>query len=85
MRTDFIHMNVHHRGGMVEVKTFPDQHCIGAVYPVNMNGNYVFTIYNDDNEEWGILREDNGESPEVDQDLYKAILKQLKWELQYDT
>ena len=84
MKMEFIEMNVDHRGGMVEVKAFPEQQHIGAVYPVNMNGNYAFTIYNDENQDWGILREDNGHAPDVDPDLYKAILKQLKWELQYD-
>ena len=79
-----IQMTVDFRGGNIDIKAFPEQHCIGALYPVNMNGNYAFTIYNDDNEDWGILREDNGETPEVDQELYKTILKQLKWELQYD-
>ncbi len=82
---NFIHMNVDFRGAMVAVQTSPEVHCIGAVYPVKMNDNYAFTIYNDgDNEEWGILKEDNGNIPEIDAELYKAILKQLKWELQYD-
>jgi hypothetical protein len=83
MKMDFIQMNIDHRGGIVEVKAFPEQEYIGAVYPVNMNDNYAFTIYNDD-EEWGILREANGNAPDVDPDLYRSILKQLKWELQYD-
>ena len=81
---EFIQMNVNYRGATVEVKTFPEEHCIGAVYPVKMNDNYAFTIYNDENQDWGILREDNGYVPAIDTDLFKAILKQLKWELQYD-
>lgn len=81
---EFIQMNVDYRGATVEVKTFPEEHCIGAVYPVKMNDNYAFTIYNDENQDWGILREDNGNVPEIDADLYRAILKQLKWELQHD-
>ena len=81
---NFIQMNVNFKGAIVEVKTFPEEQCIGAVYPVKMNDNYAFTIYNDENQEWGILREENGIAPAIDNELYKEILKQLKWELQYD-
>ena len=76
---DFIRMNVDYRGATVAVQTFAEDHCIGSVYPVKMNDNYAFTIYNDENQDWGILREDNGTTPAVDNDLFKAILKQLKW------
>lgn len=84
MKMGCIQMNVDYRGGNIDIRATTEQHCVGSIYPVNMNGTYAFTIYNDDNEDWGILREDNGVTPEIDPDLYKTILKQLKWELQYD-
>jgi len=67
----------------VEVKLYPDENVLGAIYPVEMEGNYAFTIYFNEDDEWSIMREPNGITPEVDDELLKKILKNLQLQLRY--
>jgi hypothetical protein len=78
-----IEMNVNYGGAPVEVKLYPEELFIGTIYPVEMEGNYAFTLSFNEDQEWSILREPNGITPEVDNELYKKILKNLQLQLKY--
>ena len=78
-----IEMSVNFAGAPVEVKLYPDEHFLGTIFPVEMDGNYAFTISLNEDDEWSIMREPNGETPEVDNELLKKILKNLQLQLKY--
>jgi hypothetical protein len=78
-----IEMNLNYAGAPVEVKLYPDEHLLGTIYPVEMEGNYAFTICMNEDEEWSIMREPNGTTPEVDSELLKKLLKNLQLKLRY--
>lgn len=80
---EMIEMSVNYAGAPVEVKLYPDEHFLGTIFPVEMQGNYAFTLYLNEDEEWSIMREPNGETPEVDNELLKKILKNLQLQLRY--
>jgi len=65
------------------VRVCPEENFIGAIYPIELDGNYAFTLYNDEDDKWGVLRENDGNVPEIDKDLHKQVLKKLQWELRY--
>ena len=76
-------MNLNYAGGNVEVKVYPDENYLGSIYPVEMEGNYAFTMYFNEEEEWSIMRESNGQTPQVENELLKKILKNLQLQLKY--
>lgn len=78
-----IEMNVQYGGVPVAVKLYPDENFLGSIYPVEMEGNYAFTIYFNEEEEWSIMREPNGITPDVESELLKIILKNLQLQLRY--
>jgi hypothetical protein len=80
---EMIEMNVNYAGGTVHVSLSPEDHFLGTIYPVELNGNYTFTICFDEEQNWVIMREPNGLTPDVDNDLLRNILKKLEQQLRY--
>ena len=78
-----IEMNVHYGGAPVAIKLYPDESFLGSIYPLEMEGTYAFNLYFNEEEEWSIMREPNGITPEVDNELLKTILKNLQLQLRY--
>ena len=78
-----ITMNLMYRGAEVNIYIQPESDFRGMLYPVEMNDQYAFTILFNEDEEWSIMREDNGTTPFIEADLLKSILKQLQYDLQY--
>jgi len=81
---EFIEILFNYRGALIEAEIRPEEDCKGMLYPIHLNGGYSFTIsYNEDEEEWSIMRESDGTIPAVEDELFKIISKQLKWELMH--
>jgi hypothetical protein len=78
-----IEMNVTYAGAPVEVRLYPEEHFSGTIYPAELDGNYTFTLHFDEEDEWSIMREPNGLTPQVDSELLKKILKNLELQLRY--
>jgi hypothetical protein len=78
-----IEMDVQYAGAPVAVRLYPDELFTGTIYPVELNGNYAFTIQFTEDQDWTIMRESNGITPEVDNGLLKKILKNLELQLKY--
>ena len=76
-------MEIEYCGATIAVKICPEENFIGALYPVEMDGAYAFTLYTDEDECWGVLRENDGNIPVIEKELHSALLKKLKWQLQY--
>ncbi len=78
-----IQMQIEYAGAPVLVSIFPEDHFLGTLYPVDLDGQYAFTIHNTEEDEWSVLREPNGNTPEIDPDMWRAILKNLHVQLKY--
>ena len=78
-----IQINFNYLGAIVEACINPEETIRGTIYPVEMNGNYSFTLFNNEDDEWTILKEDDATIPFVESDLYEKIVKKLKYELMY--
>lgn len=72
-----------YRGAEVSISICPEENFLGTLYPVEMNDQYSFTIFLNEDEEWTIMREEDGTTAFVDGDLLKPLLKKLVYELQY--
>ena len=80
---ELIEIIFNYRGTLIEVQIYPENDLRGVFYPVDINGKHAFTLaFNDD---WTIMRESNGLVPQVEDALFRMILKQLKWELNHAT
>lgn len=80
---EMMEMTVEFAGAPIHVKVYPDQNYLGALYEIEMEGNYAFTVYFNEDDEWSIMREADGTTPEVDAELLKKILKNLQYQLRY--
>jgi len=80
---ELIEIIFNYRGALVEVQIYPGNDYRGFIYPVDINGKYSFTLCFNDNDEWVVMRESDGIVPSVDDELFRMILKQLKWELNH--
>jgi hypothetical protein len=80
---DNITIKFDYKGALVEANIFPEENCIGIIYPIEMHGNYAFTVYVNENEDWQVMKENNANIPSVDTELLNSILKKLQWQLLY--
>ena len=76
-------LNIKYAGAEIDTQIFPEENLRGMLYPVEMNENYVFTIFQTEEDEWGIMREPNGNTPFIENELYETVIKKLRHELQY--
>lgn len=76
-------MSIQYAGSVIEAVITPEEICAGTAYPVEMEGAYSFTLLEDEDGEWSIMREQDGTTPMVDRELYDAIMKQLRYQLRY--
>lgn len=80
---EMLEMNIEFAGAPIDVKVYPDENYLGTLYQVEMEGAYAFTVYFNEDDEWSIMREPDGRTPEVDAELFKKILKNLQYQLRY--
>lgn len=78
-----IEIKIDYRGALINIKTCSDENYLGTIYPIELNNIYSFTLHLDENEEWSIVRENNGITPTIDNDLFNNIIKKLKRKLRY--
>ena len=78
-----IKMKVNYGGQDVGINILPEENCAGSIYFVEANGKYVFTFLEDEDGEWSIMRENDANTPNVEKELYDAILKKLHYQLMY--
>ncbi len=72
-----IYFDIKYGGIPVDIVVDTEEHIVGTIYPVDINGLYRFTLFMNDEEEWMVMREPDGKVPEVEEDLLKAIVKKL--------
>ncbi len=70
-------------GDMIKANVFQREDARGVVYPIQLNGDYCFTLRYDEQDEWMIVKEKNGITPRVDKELLNRILKPLEVKLNY--
>jgi hypothetical protein len=80
---DPITLTFPYQGAIIESSIQPEDTIRGTVYPVDLNGNYHFTLYQNEEDDWCILKEADATIPFVEQDLYDKIIKKLQYELKY--
>lgn len=80
---ELIQMIFNYCGAVVETIIQPEETIRGTVYPIDMDGNYCFTVYKSDDDDWCIFREPDATVPMVESELYNKIIKQLQYELKY--
>ncbi len=78
-----IELAIKYAGAQMAVSILPEENCNGIIYPVEVDGNYMFTFLEDEEGDWSIMKEANAVIPFVDEELYDAILKKLHYELLY--
>ncbi len=78
-----IEMKVNYGGQNVDINILPEENCAGTIYPVEANGKYIFTFLENEDGDWSVMRENNANTPSVENDLYDTILKKLHYELMY--
>ena len=78
-----IEMIFNYCGAVVETTILPEETIRGTIYPIDMNGNYCFTVYKNEEDDWCILREADATIPMVESELYNKIIKHLQHELKY--
>lgn len=76
-------MSILYAGTTIEATINPEEICAGTVYPVETEGAYLFTLLEDEDGEWSIMREKDGITPMVEKELYDAILKEIRYQLRY--
>lgn len=80
---DNIQFSISYIGDTILVDTKPEENVIAIIYPVFLNDQYSFTTYQDEEDEWKILREPNGTTPMVENELWKMIIKKLTYAIRY--
>ncbi len=80
---EMIEFNFKYRGGFIHVKVYPDINYLGLMYLIELDSHYLFTVYQDDKEDWMLMRENDGNIPTVETGLLDNILKKLQRQLKY--
>ena len=70
-------------GDMVKANVFEEEDARGVVYPIKLNGDYIFTLRYDAQHEWMIEKEKNGITPRIDKELLNRIVKPLETKLRF--
>ncbi len=66
-------------GGVpVDINVYTEEHILGTIYPININGSYRFTLLMNEEEDWMVLRESDGKVPVVEDDLLRSIVKKMR-------
>ena len=78
-----IELKVNYGGQDVDINIITEENCAGTFYPVEANGKYVFTFLEDEDGDWSLMRENNANTPEVENEFYDTILRKLHYKLLY--
>ena len=70
-------------GDLVKANVFQKEDARGVVYPIELNGDYFFTLRYNEQNQWMIEKEKNGITPRIDKELLSRILKPLESKLKY--
>lgn len=70
-------------GDMIKANVFQQEDARGVVYPIQLNGDYMFTLRYNESDEWMVVKEKNGITPRIDKELLNRILKPLEVKLKY--
>lgn len=73
-----IEFKLNYGGSPVDVTVYEEENCIGTLHPIEMDGIYVFTLYQDEEQNWQVMKEQDGRVPYVDPQLQKDILRKLR-------
>ena len=76
-------MTINYAGAPVSIRISHEENFLGTIYPVEMEGNYAFTIYFNEEEEWSVMREADGTTPAIENELFIKIIKNLQLQLRY--
>ena len=76
-------LNINYSGAIVEIQTTAEESLMGTIYPIEMNGNYCFTVFLNEEDEWTIMREQDATVPFIEPELFTKIIKKLQYELRY--
>lgn len=76
-------LNINYGGTLVKAEIFPEENMLGTIYPVEMNGRYAFTLMMNEDDQWLIVREPDGTTPFVENELFEKIIKKLQYQLRY--
>jgi hypothetical protein len=80
---ELIELIFKYKGAVMEAEIHPEENCNGMLYLVELNGDYSFTMCFSDKKGWSMMRENDRIIPAVDDELFVAISRLLKWELSH--
>jgi hypothetical protein len=72
-----IHLAFKYQGAQIEGSAYAEENYNGWTYEVQLDQLNTFRIYFADNEEWKLLRGDNGTSPVIEEDLLKKVIDHI--------
>ena len=78
-----IEIKFRYLGDLVKASVFQQEDARGVVYPIELNGDYFFTLRYNEQHQWMIEEEKNGITPRIDKELLNRILKPLESKLKY--
>ena len=68
-------MDFRYWGDWVRASIFQKEDANGVTYPVELNGDYFFTVRYDQEKKWMILKDRNGINPKIDKELLNRIIE----------
>lgn len=80
---ELIQLTFKYQGAIIDASIQPEESIRGTIYGIDLNGNYRFTMYQDEDDNWCILKEADATIPFIEFDLYEIIIKKLQYELKY--
>lgn len=70
-------------GDWVNARVHQRKDAAGILFPIELNGDYFFTLRYDQQKQWMVVKERNGITPKVDRELLNRILKPLETKMNF--
>lgn len=81
MSKEPLELTVNYGGAPVAVTIFEEENIVGTIYPIELNGNYAFTFFINEDDDWDVLKESNGIKPDIEPSLKRELLRKLRIKL----
>ena len=78
-----IEMNFNYLGADIFISIQPEENLLGTLYPVEINEQYSFTVFLNEEEDWDIMREADATTPFIEPELFDLLIKKLQYQLRY--
>lgn len=73
-----IEISFRYWGDWVNARVHQKKDAGEMLFPIELNGDYLFTLRYDQHNKWIVVKERNGLTPKIDRELLNRILKPLE-------